>query len=837
MSLLAATSTSLRWHALPPLWVVVLVIVPAVVLSVRWFYRRESGKVGDRPRITMGILRVLAILLVLGVVFGPYTESITGEYFKRHLILCVDTSGSMANHDLYSTNQPLAERIVAEAGWPAGTDLSRKKRIEIVKGLLASRPDYIEELANKFRLHLYTFDGATAGRFEPREGEDPAEAATRFLKAVQRIDAKGSVTRIGTAIRELVMHFDAKNEPVAGIVLMTDGRHTGGAPGPIEAARHAGQNTTEGIPIYPVPIGDPAAAINIGVSRIDAPEVALAGDDVQFTVTVHARGFERGRMVQLEAAVLDAAGEVVEKLPIAAEPFALPGKDEPPVKVPFGHSFDRPGRYLLRIGVPPEAGEAVVSDNYQRHVLRVVQLKMRVLFVANKPSYTYRFLKEALFRAEGIIEANVLLMSAESEWPQEASRGTDEIRAFPRDMRSLSEFDVVILHDVDPDDRMLGNDADARDRTFRMIEEWVKRGGGLIMQAGRSYPPNIPDRYVNTPLMPLLPVVPYGDRVRQGWREEMVDLANPKRYKLTAQGIDHPIMRIRSDPRESREYWESDDSFNYLWYAPVERAKSSAVVLATRRDWNREAPREDPILALQDYGLGKVLWIATDELWKTRNGEDRENLYYWRFWSNAIRHLATYRLLGGNKRIKIWVDRADGRYQVGDSVGIEAKFLDENFEPVAPRDGDEESMKRTLKLRTPEGDELDVVVHAYLTDPPEGLFKTTIAAGRPGTYSLVAAPEGDEEPAETAFVVEETTLEMSDPLMDMHTLNGIQRESGGKLIQPDQFHHLDEIVPDAGIIRSGDPKRTDLWDRAWVLWLFVGLLAVEWILRRLHLLL
>jgi hypothetical protein len=318
----------------------------------------------------------------------------------------------------------------------------------------------------------------------------------------------------------------------------------------------------------------------------------------------------------------------------------------------------------------------------------------------------------------------------------------------------------------------------------------------------------------------------------------MVDLANPKRYKLTAQGADHPIMRIRGDTAESRDYWESDDYFNYLWYAPVQRAKSSAIVLAKRRDWNRDGPYPDaPIIALQDYGLGKVLWLATDELWKMRGGAERENLYYWRFWSNAIRHLATYRLLGGNKRIKIWVDRADARYQVGDAVGIEAKFLDENFEPVAPDESDENSMKRTLKLRTPEGEELDVVVHAYLTDPPEGLFKTTIAAGRPGTYSLVAAASGDEEPAETSFVVEETTLEMSDPLMDMHTLNGIQRESGGKLIPPDQFHRLHEVVPAAGIMRSGEPRRTDLWDRAWVLWLFVGLLAVEWILRRLHLLL
>ena len=47
----------------------------------------------------------------------------------------------------------------------------------------------------------------------------------------------------------------------------------------------------------------------------------------------------------------------------------------------------------------------------------------------------------------------------------------------------------------------------------------------------------------------------------------------------------------------------------------------------------------------------------------------------------------------------------------------------------------------------------------------------------------------------------------------------------------------DRLVPDASIQRSGEPKRTDLWDRSWVLFVVVGLLAAEWILRRLNLLL
>jgi len=832
-----ADATTLRWDALPPLWLLVLVIIPGVFLVARFFYRREAGRVGRTLRIAMAVLRSLAVLLVLVALFGPYAETIESRHFKRHLIVCIDTSGSMAFKDTYRSNPELAASIRLTAGYPESFNLATRPRIEIVKDLLGSDREFLEELADKFRLHIYTFSSQPAGLFEPHEGEKPSEAAERILAELPRLKANGQVTRIGTAIRDLVRAFDAKNEPMAGILLFSDGRHTGGAPGPVDEARRAAEGTRDGIPIFPVAMGDPAAAINIGVSRIDAPEVVLAGDEVAFTVTVHARGLD-GRTATLEAAVLDAEGNVKETLPIDAEPFSLPGEKDPPKKVTFHHLFTEHGTYDLRIGVPPEPGEAVEGDNYKRHVLHVAKLKMRVLLVVSKPNYTYRYLSEALFRAEKTIAANALLLSAEPEWPQPASSGLRSLEVFPQERAELAQYDVVILTDVDPrDPRFARGGEEGRARVLGNLEHWVKSGGGLVLQAGRDG--YVPDMYINTPVMSLMPVVPYRTLPENRY-QEIVELGDEKRYALTNAGADHPVMRILQKLGDTRDFWESNDyATKYLWYAPVERAKSSATVLAVRRNLqgtvylDRNEPH--PLIALQDYGLGKTLWLGTDELWRMRYGN--ENLYYWRFWSGAIRHLATYRLLGGNKRIKIWVDRADGRYRVGDSVGIEAKFLDENFEPVSP--GDNESEQRTLKLRTPDGDEREIPLQAVVTDPPEGIFRTRVSAGRPGTYRLIAESGGEEEPAETTFVVEDTTLEMLDPLMDMRTLEAIARASRGKVLKPSQIRQLisDDIVPRTASTRSGETRRTDLWDRGWVLWLFVLLLGAEWILRRRNLLL
>lgn len=833
MTLLAVETTTLRWRHLPPLWVLFLVLLPLVAASVFWLYRREGRSVGPRLRGGLTLLRIAAILLVLGAFFGPFAETVEGEYTKRHLILCLDTSRSMSFRDSYAREE-LRSAVAAAAGLPGGANPSEKSRLELAKGILTHDRALLEELCEKFRLHVFTFGDDLAGLAEARGQEKPKEAAARIAEALERAAAEGATTRIGAAIKDLVAAFASKNEPVAGIVLFSDGRHTGGAPFPIEEARRAAEGTREGIPIYPVAIGDPDAAKNVGVSRVHAPEVVLAGDDVAFGVTIHARGFE-GRRGTLEAVLLDAAGEPAENLPIEADPFDLPGPEETR-EVTFRHKFDEPGTYDLRVGVPPLPGEVVVDDNYQRHVVRVVRLKMRVLLVANRPSYEYRFLSQYLLRCEDTIAANLLLLDAEEEWPQEASPGIEPLRAFPGEFTALAPFDVVILLDADPNQARFRGDL-GREKVLENLDRWVLAGGGLVLQPGRDA--NIPRAYVGTTLPSLLPVVPGDtDRLFALANRDLAGESVPdRRYRLTPAGAAHPMLRILRDAEESRRFWDGDDYATYFHsFVPVERAKSGATVLAVRRAGGANSV-EDPIIVLQEYGAGKVLWLGTDELWRMRMFV--ENLYYGRFWTNVIRHLATYRLLGGNKRIKLFPDRSDGRYVFGDTVVIDGRFLDENFQPVEPKEGDSSTLSRIVKLVPPDGPEQEISLDAVPEDPPRGIYRARLQPKRAGTYRVYAEAGRDEERAECTFVVEETTLETRDPLMDARTLDEIARMSRGRLLGPGEFREAvrDGTIASGGIIRTGERRTRDLWDRSHLLWAFVAILAIEWILRRANLLL
>jgi len=819
----AVTSTTLRWDALPPLWVVVLVIIPIVALTVRFIYRREPGAMdargGGRPlRMMLGGLRIMAVLLALGALFGPYAETIEGDVAKRTLVIAIDTSRSMSLSDRYQRNEKLADAI-AETIHTDRSRIAKLSRLEIAKRLVAGDEKFLAELGETFDLQVFTFDRQAATSFLPAEQESTAEAIARLRLALKAAKPTGGVTRIGGAIQTLVRRLEARDEAVAGIFLLTDGRQTGGAPDPIIVARGAGEGGREGIPIFPVPIGDPAAAINVGVSRVDAPEVVFAGDRVTFTATVHARGCG-GRDAMIEALVVDSEGRVLESLPIETEPFVLPADDAEPVKASFRYKFATKGTYDLKIGVAPLSGEAVISDNHRRHSIRVVELKMNVLFVADRPSYVYRFFGEAVRRAEKTVRAQTINLSADKDAPAMATRGLVPIREFPTTRAELAPYDVVILQDVKPGaGRFAPGGAEDAAETIGLIAEWVKAGGGLVLQSGREM--NLISHYSNTELPALLPVVP--GRMTQDARDALMGgTADEKWLHLTDAGLEHPIMRILEDGERVKEFWESELYATWYYaYTPVKHAKSSATVLAVRREESgTTAGREPhPMIALQEYGLGKVLWLAHEEFWRMRKGiqEGDPNLYYWRFWSGIIRHLATYRLLGGNKRIKIWVDRADGRYNLGDPDGPGGET-------------------RTIRLIEPDGNEREIVLTAERSDPPEGLFRSVRTFDRPGTYRLVATSPDDPEPAKATFVIEETTIEMRDPLVDMTTLQGIAKASRGRVLSPPQFRRLieDKVVPPTSVVRSGEPKRTPLWDRAWVLWLFVGLLAAEWIIRRMN---
>src|SRR5204862_7366116 len=127
-----------------------------------------------------------------------------------------------------------------------------------------------------------------------------------------------------------------------------------------------------------------------------------------------------------------------------------------------------PRHDLLIIRINPRAEENTAHNTVLTHRLRVADDKIKVLYVDHPPRFEYRYLKNSLIRDPKIL-AHCFLTSADAEFPQEHTRSDDPLfreplKEFPKDLKTLLEYDVVIFGDVDPS--KLGPDAAKHLETF-----------------------------------------------------------------------------------------------------------------------------------------------------------------------------------------------------------------------------------------------------------------------------------------------------------------------------------------------------------------------------------
>ena len=813
LPLLAAddTVTRLRWRALPELWLIALVIVPAVALLVWSIYRSERGRATRGGKLALAAVRIVLILLVIGMLFEPYAEISNQKTVRAHLILLLDTSASLDFTDRYA-DEELATRLAEAAGVAGGANEVREwTRAQLVKGVLGNRSlGVLARLREKFVLHVYAFDRELRPIWSEHESAEAEAGGGRAGPEgrIDQLDFTGNLSAVGDALDRVIEEFRLRDEPVAGVLLVTDGRRHGGTIDPLDAARKT-RTLTPPVDIHPIIVGDPAEPRNVNVSNLRAKEVVLLGDDVTFELTIRSTGFE-GRVVPLALERIE-DNDVVESYDLDVAEVAL-GRDDAPVEVTASHRFERAGSYLLRIGVPVQAGEQVTNDNTVTHPLRVIDKRIKVLFIegGHGPRFEYKFLASALVRDTTTMEAQAYLAG---HFGPPFTAGTLPIEELPADRKELFEYDVVIFGDVDWQNDLASSPEEA-ERFLENLRAFVEAGGGLAILTG---PKNRPTEYLGTPLEKVYPVVASLEeylRVEQS-RTDSYNL------RLTATGRAHPIMQIHDDPEITRQLWEDEAFSRFFWYFPALRAKTGAEVLAVHSGpENLNAFGRHPIFVTMLYGRGHVFWSAIDETWRLRYIE--EDRYHYRFWSEVVRSLATYKLLSGNRRFKIFTR---DQYHVNDDVRIEASVLDENYEPATAE------TQRVL-LRLPGGDELDVELQR-IGDRP-GSYERVIRATREGAYHVFAPDFGsDGDRPEKAFRVIYSTDEKRDPLPDRAALTEIGRLAGGRPVRSlADLPALPDEIPARSLQVPTDIRPDDLWDGPIPLLLIAGLLTAEWLFRK-----
>jgi hypothetical protein len=120
--------------------------------------------------------------------------------------------------------------------------------------------------------------------------------------------------------------------------------------------------------------------------------------------------------------------------------------EKPDVRLELRTTPTEPGVHEFRVQAAAVPNERVIANNADAVQVKVIDDRVRVLYVEGYPRYEYRYLKNALVR-ERTVDLSVLLLEADERFVQE---GTTPIRRFPDTPEELNRYDVLLFGDVDP---------------------------------------------------------------------------------------------------------------------------------------------------------------------------------------------------------------------------------------------------------------------------------------------------------------------------------------------------------------------------------------------------
>jgi uncharacterized membrane protein len=779
-------ATSLAWRLLemPALWIVVLILAPAALLVAGLAYWRE--RLPNGARATLVVLRFTSIALLLLVLFRPVQVHSQEKVTEPEVVVVLDDSASMSRKDAYQGDDETRRAMQALAGRP----IEETTRLELLQNAVERR--LLPALQERgYRARLFRFD----------EGFNP-------LASLSSLAGRGHGTHIGDALGQaLAVH---RGHHVTDIVLVSDGRNNGGAP-VLDAGAGA---RASGVPVHTVVVGDTRPERNLVVELIEVPGSVLEGDEIAVIVRVQARGAQGGESAQVLLEELPARGSRDEPRTVAQESVRLEDGGERVVLVaPPGRAGVSTTERRFRVSVPPLPDERMLDDNRLEVSVHVTPEKIRVLYVDGYPRWEYRQLKDMLLRADERIEAQVYLMSATPGFPQEVSPGLPRLDRVPVERRELLDnYDVVILGDVNP--YAVSPDPVQGETFVQSLFEFVERGGGLCLLAGEW---DNPKSISGTEFAKLYPVkldstgaLAFEDDTDTELRPVLEDPSSP-----------HEIVRLHPDLDLNRRLWEDPGGLRgFFWYYPSLGAKPGAQVLLRHPQAslsNRE--ERDPLLVIGYYPAGRTLFLALDEThrWQFRY----EHRYHERFWRNAIRWLALGRLKSGDRRYGLEPLRSE--YSLDERVTLEARVLDEDYRPSTEE-------RQGAFLEGPDGETTELSL--TLVEGRPGLYRTTFDAERPGLYrSWIES--GGQRLATTEFEVVLPSRENADPSPDPQTMRDLAALTGARAVT---LADLDALLAEF----PGDEERRepissqleDAWDHWGTLLLALGLLSVEWILRK-----
>jgi hypothetical protein len=852
-----------RWSELSPLGqlgMVLLLLAPPIL--VVWLYRYEMRLIKRSTALRLLTLRMLALALLLFIVLlQPIVQRTTKYELPGRVIFAVDRSESM---DVADPQRPNVDKLRLARALKLAGDICPDAQLDAWIKQYEQKNAIVWVAADEFPQEPQKRPEAEKQRREQHHQVCKRVDDLTRTKTAQRVLGDGLAllptisakhqtellgftqeqwelkpdqleqlfqpppsTRVGTdlglpLIRALE-HSGPDQGKLLGIVVLTDGQHNW-EQSPVPRAAKLGE---QGVPIYPVALGSNFAPPNLAILRAKAPATVFKDVDAGVDTEVLVTGLPRQKIV----VELARQGQ-----PPLKETIEHDGIDRR-YPVHFQVRLDKVGTQTLAVtakadpNVPPPAGKLRTDQSSKYAVVNVADDKAKVLLIDGEARYDFHYLSMALRRDRTMQVSSVVF-----DQPRLGKVPEDELRkvgnpalTMPAEPDALASYDCIVLGDVTPEQLP----APERVRLEKFVAD---RGGTLVIVAGKHA---MPLAYAggDDPIRRLLPIE----------NPRPFESVRGAALRFTEDGERSPFLRLEDGtPEKSRERWSLLPPH---YWGIIGKAKPGATVLASFNDGlppRPEAnPKDDParakaLIARQNYGFGRVLYLGIDSSWRWRKFE--ADKYHHRFWGQLVRWAAADKpLVTGNEVVRFGT--REPVYNQGDEVEIVVRIA-EDVPPLAPDSRAGARILKTVQGGAP-GEEAVALVMLEKHPAQPRVLEGKVRDLPPGQYLVELAipeladrllgptgPDGQPTKLRASFTVTpRDSAEMTDLATNWPLLQELATKSGGTVYTPETVAALGEKLKAEVVTRESSTERK-LWQEWATLILFLGLLTLEWVGRK-----
>jgi hypothetical protein len=764
-------------------WPAILIFVAGMALAV-WSYTRAP--VSKSTRNFGLLLRAIGLAALAACLVDPMWTDTQPRPGANIFAVMADNSQGMSIKD-------------------QGSEKTRAQ--QLIDLVAKDKEPWQLKLAETFQLRRFLFDSRLLSTRDFGELKFDGHSTALY----------GSLAELGERYR---------GQPLAGVLLFTDGNATD--------LPSSQPNTLP--PIYPVLIGREGALRDLSILNVSSTQSAFEDAPVTIQAEVQASGFQSEAVV---VRILDITA--TNSTAVVAESSQTPRIDNDKLYYRFQIKPTRRGLIFYRVEVaaqkPDAAPEATKANNDRVAVVDRGGGPYRILYVAGRPDWEYKFLKRAL-EEDDQLELSAMIRIARRE-PKFTFRGrvgessnplfrgfgqTDEetqrydqpvimrqvkdekeLRGgFPKVPEELYAYQAIIIDDLESDFFT----ADQK----TLIQKFVSdRGGGLLMLGGPDS--LIQGKYDRTQIGDMLPFYLSGPPA--GRPPEKLHL------NYTREGWLQPWARLRSTESEEKARLEEVRPYDGL--NRVGGLKPGASMIATAKDSNG---KEYPALAVQRFGHGRTAAFTIAGYYKGALGDEGRMKDLSKAWRQLTRWLTTDVL--DQIKLEAVSTNATG---ADSAVTLRVTARDRSFQPV-------DNALVTIIVQAMGGSDTNhVQLTAEATPNQSGVFETTFIPRQSGGYradaTVVDANGQLLGHASAGWASEPLADEFRSLQPNRALLENLARQTGGELITPDKLSSF------VGSLKSKrapilDTVSKPIWDQPLVFLFALACFLGEWYLRRMR---